>query len=322
VVFPSGLPTTPYRQGFDEAGGAEARGVAWSDMLIVDAHQHFWDPSRTEYPWLPRNYPELEKKFDFPDLAPHLAAAGVSATVLVQSADNWADTEFMFEVAGRHPEVAGVVAWAPLDDPPTAARLLEDLSKRERFCGVRNLIHDREDPDWVLRPDVSEGLGLLEAAGVPFDYVAVLPRHLEHVPTLCERFGRLRVVIDHLAKPPVGTTRLGPWKSLMSRAASSSNVFAKVSGLYPLERGSQASRDDLRPFFDHAVDVFGPSRLMFGSDWPICEVAGGYQAVVGTLLSLIRELDEQSQTLMLSATAKEFYHLRLPGDASPASNRP
>ncbi len=281
-------------------------------MALVDAHQHFWDPSRVEYAWLPVNYPELDKPFGFSDLAPHLAAVGADATVLVQSADNWADTEFMFEVAEAHREVAGVVAWAPLDDPHTAARLLEELSKRDRFCGIRNLIHDREDPDWVLRPDVSEGLGLLESAGVPFDYVAVLPRHLEHVPTLCERFPALRIVIDHLAKPPVGTGQLEPWKSLIARAAHSNNVYAKVSGLYP-PAGSPvpASSDDVRPVFDHALSVFGPNRLMFGSDWPVCEVAGGYEAVAGTLLSLISELDQPSQAALLSGTAVEFYGLRL-----------
>lgn len=285
-------------------------------MLIVDAHQHFWDPSRVEYPWLARNYPQLDKQFGFDDLAPHLAAAGVSATVLVQSADSWADTEFMFEVASAHSEVAGVVAWVPLDDPPAAAQLLEELSKRELFCGIRNLIHDREDPDWVLRPDVDEGLSLLESSGLPFDYVAVLPRHLEHVPTLCERHPALRVVIDHLAKPPVGAGPMEPWKSLIERAGQSGNVYAKVSGLYPPPgRPVPAKRDDLRPVFDHALSVFGPDRLMFGSDWPVCEVAGGYEGVVGALLSLISELDERSRTAVVSGTAKDFYRLRLPGEA-------
>jgi len=292
-------------------------------VAIVDAHQHFWDPRRVEYPWLAPKFPELNKHFGFEDLSPHLAAVGVGATVLVQSADNWADTEFMFSVAGAHEQVAGVVAWVPLDEPERAAVLLDELSRRERFCGVRNLIHDREDPDWVLRPEVLEGLGLLESAGVPFDYVAVLPRHLEHVPTLCERFPRLRLVIDHLGKPPLGSGELGPWRSLIARAASSTNVFAKVSGLYPEPgRPVPASTQDLRPVLEHALAVFGPDRLMFGSDWPICELAGGYRAVATTLLTLFSELDGRERQALVSGTAVMFYGLRLAGQEAEEAAKP
>jgi L-fuconolactonase len=238
----------------------------------------------------------------------------VGATVLVQSADDWADTEYMFEVANAHKEIAGVVAWVPLDDARCADALLGRLAEQPRFCGIRNLIHDRDDPDWVLRPDVSEGLALLEDANVPFDFVAVLPRHLEHVPVLSQRFPRLRLVIDHLAKPPVGAPGIKEWSALIDRAASYPNVFAKVSGLYPLQgRAAPATKEELRPILDVALQAFGPARLMFGSDWPICETAGGYEAVVGTLVSLIGELDQDDRGQILSRTAVGVYNLKIPG---------
>lgn len=294
-------------------GGAVAVAAlgGYAPVVVVDAHQHFWDPARVSYPWLAPYYPELDRSYGFADLEPHLAAGGVDATVLVQSADSLADDELMFEIAAAHREIAGIVAWVPVDDAEQAAALLDRLSGFRRVVGVRTLIHNQPDPDWVLRPAVGEGLELLSARNLPFDYVAVLPRHLEHVPVLCERHPNLRIVIDHLAKPPIGRDLEG-WSRLLARAAASPNVHAKVSGLYPAEGDRAPWRlDDLRPAFETALRLFGPSRLMFGSDWPICEVAGGYEAVAGALFSLIDELDEPARAALRGETAARFYGLEL-----------
>jgi len=281
-------------------------------MVVIDAHQHFWDPERVSYPWLARGYPSLDRRFGFEHLAPLMAVSGVQATVLVQSADNAADTEAMFHIADCHREIAGVVGWVPLDRPAAAEAMLGRWAEHNRFCGIRNLIHDQVDPDWVIRPEVLDGLALLERARVPFDLVAVLPRHLEHIPTICERLPELRLVIDHLGKPPVGGRDGGPWWDLIARAAASPNVFAKVSGLYP--SAADAGRwevEDLRPFLERAMEVFGPDRLMFGSDWPICEVAGGYERVTSALLSLVAELDLPARAAVLGGAALQFYGLSL-----------
>lgn len=278
-------------------------------VVVVDAHQHFWDPARVRYPWLAPYYPELDRNFGFADLAPHLDAQGVDATVLVQSADSLEDDEAMFEIAGAHGEIAGIVAWVPIEDPDRAESLLDRFSGIHRLVGVRTLIHNQPDPDWVLQPSVAAGLELLARRNLPFDYVAVLPRHLEHVPTLCERHPELRLVIDHLAKPPIGAD-LETWAALMERAAASPNVYAKVSGLYPAA-GDRVpwSLADLRPAFERALSLFGPSRLMFGSDWPICEVAGGYETVTGALFALIDELDEPARAALYGETAVRCYGL-------------
>jgi L-fuconolactonase len=231
----------------------------------------------------------------------------VDATVLVQSADSAEDTNFMFEVAQQHAEIAGVVAWVPLDQPATTEKMMEDLVTRERFCGIRNLIHEREDPDWVVSNPVAASLRILEKAHIPFDLVAVLPRHLEHVPVLCERHPELRIVIDHLSKPPIRSRER--WAREMAIAAQSPNVYAKVSGLYPSEGPRAWTIEDLKPIVNCALELFGANRLMWGSDWPICEVAGGYAAVNGALFSLFDNLDKLDKEAVLGGTATNFYRL-------------
>ena len=175
--------------------------------MVIDAHLHLWDTGRLRYEWLRR--PEnaaINRTFGFADFKARAEAAGVDQAVLVQADDSAADTEAMFEVAAAHREIAGVVAWVPLDRPAEAAERLDELARRPAFAGIRTLIHDQADPDWLLRPDVGEGLALLEQRGVPFDVIAVLPRHLSHVPVLSERYPALRMVLDHLAHPPLGGT--------------------------------------------------------------------------------------------------------------------
>jgi L-fuconolactonase len=277
--------------------------------MIIDAHQHVWDLDRSPYPWLGPQVPAWNRTFTFEEVRPQLARNGVAATVLVQSDDHDGDTELMLEVAAHHPEVVAVVAYVPLDRPEQAARRLEELQRDDRVVGVRNLIHDRPDPDWILRPEVDEGLSVLEAAGATFDYVAVLPRHLEHVPTLVERHPDLRIVIDHLSKPPIGAPDVEPWWSLIAAAAEGPLVHAKVSGLYPGEAPATWTADAVRPFVDRALEVFGPERLMYGGDWPISVTAGGYDRVIAGLADVLAGLAEDEQEQLWSGTARRFYRI-------------
>jgi L-fuconolactonase len=270
--------------------------------VIIDAHQHVWDLDRAAYPWLGPETPVWNRTFTFGELKPQLARNGITGTVLVQSADNDDDTELMLAVADEHAEVAGIVVYVPLDRPDEAATRLTQLRKDPRVVGVRNLIHNQPDPDWILRPEVDEGLSVLEQAGVTFDYVAVLPRHLEHVPTLVERHPHLQIVIDHLAKPPVGSADTEPWWSLIAAAAASPSVFGKLSGLY----GEPAA---LQPFVDRALEVFGPGRLMYGGDWPISVASGGYDVVFEGLMETLSGLTEAERSAVLAGTAQRFYRL-------------
>ena len=278
-------------------------------MTTIDSHQHLWDPGAVEYPWLGPQHSPIDGVMAFDELRPQLRAAGVDATVLVQSADNDADTDAMVAAADDNPEIAAIVAYVPLDDPERAASRLAELRRDSRIVGVRNLIHDIPDPDWLLGPAVDRGLGVLEDADVSFDLVAVLPRHLENLATISERHPRLRIALDHLAKPPIGGDA-GTWWSLIETAAQNPLVSAKVSGLYS-STGAMGdwTLDGIRPFFDRALDVFGPERLMYGGDWPISVLAGGYGRVWDALSALFDELPARDRDRIRGGTATEFYRL-------------
>jgi L-fuconolactonase len=276
----------------------------------IDAHVHVWDLDRADYPWLAREPASVNRSFDLDELLPDLHKASIDGVILVQAADNPDDTATMFATAATHAQVRGIVAWAPLDRPEDAAVALAALQKDPLFVGVRTLIHDLPDPDWLLRTDVDESLGMLEAAGIPFDIVAVLPRHLEIIPLISERHPDLRMVIDHLAKPPIGLQSREPWTSLISEAARNPNVFGKVSGLYAAGADPAGwTVDGIRPFFEHALEVFGPARLMYGGDWPMSIPAGGYERVWAGLRELFDDLDDAGRDRLLGGTAIDFYGL-------------
>ncbi|MFC4010371.1 amidohydrolase family protein [Nonomuraea purpurea] len=276
-------------------------------MTVVDAHQHFWNVETGSYPWLTPEHGPIFRTFEPEELLPQLAAAGVGRTVLVQAMDSYADTDAMLAQADAHDVIGAVVGWVPLERPGEAAGALERYRRHPRFAGVRHLIHDEPDPDWVLREPVIEGLKLLAAAGLPFDVVAVLPRHLEHVPVLAERVPGLRMVIDHLAKPPIKEKGWEPWASLLARAAEVPGVHAKVSGLNTAADAETWTAEDLRPYVEHALEVFGPGRLMFGSDWPVALLAGDYAKVWRETGALLSGLSAADRADVLGGTATRFY---------------
>jgi L-fuconolactonase len=275
--------------------------------MIIDAHQHVWDLDRARYDWLSAAHGPIFRTVTEVEVLPELRACGVDGVVLVQAADNAEDTALMLETATSHPEVVAVVAYLPLEDPAETAARLPALADDPLVVGIRNLIHDRPDPDFLLRPEVRQSLGLLAAAGLAFDVVSVLPRHLEHVPVLAAEHPDLRLVIDHLSKPPIGSQVLEPWRTLLARAAEHPNVYAKVSGLYPSHDMTDWSTDTLRPVVAHAVEQFGPDRLMYGGDWPVSVLAGGYTAVWAGLHPLIAELGPEASRAVLGDTAVAVY---------------
>ncbi|WP_349897517.1 amidohydrolase family protein [Parafrigoribacterium soli] len=275
---------------------------------VLDTHQHVWDLSRAEYSWLGPDAGELNRTIAFDELKPSLKRAGIHGTVLVESADNAEDTDLMFDTAAHNPEVVAIVAFVPLDRPAEAAVALERLRESTLTVGIRNLIHNQADPEWLLGREVSQSLGMLEDAGLTFDLVSVLPRHLELVPILSERFPRLRMVIDHLSKPPIGLDSTQPWWDLIAAAAENPLVYGKVSGLYAATANPEAwTVDAVRPYVDHAMDVFGARRLMYGGDWPISLTAGGYDRVWEGLTRIFDGFSADERTAILGATGVEFY---------------
>ncbi|MBL8132783.1 MAG: amidohydrolase family protein [Anaerolineae bacterium] len=281
--------------------------------MIIDAHQHFWNLEKVSYPWLVPEYGPIYRTFEAPELIPQLRAAGVDKTVLVQSMDSVEDTQYMLNVAAQNDWVAGVVGWVPLLDPDEAVRQLEHYKATTPiFKGMRHLIHTEVDPDWVVQDRVIESLKILAGYGYSFDVVAVFPNHLRHVPTLSEKIPNLRMVIDHLAKPPYpDAAGMALWREQFAAAAQNPNVFAKISGLNTAVGKADWTADDILPAIDYAVEHFGAQRLMFGGDWPVAILAGDYAKVVTESKAALGHLSPAGQDAIWSGTANRFYRLGL-----------
>lgn len=277
---------------------------------ILDAHTHIWARESGEYSWITPDLALLDRDFGLDDLTPEVAALGVDRFVLVQAADTTGDTDRMLAEASTHPAVAGVVAWLPLAGPGLEKALADRLATG-KVVGVRALIHDMADTEWVLRDDVAAGLDRVADAGLAFDFVTGGPAALGLVPTLAARHPSLRIVIDHLGKPPIGgdASALADWRTLLRAAAGSPNVAAKLSGLASAVGAPDSwTAATLRPVVAEAVDAFGPDRLMYGGDWPVCLLAGGYTR---TFEGLHAVLDVSGSELgrIHSGTATEWYRL-------------
>ncbi|PPS91343.1 amidohydrolase family protein [Streptomyces sp. MH60] len=281
-------------------------------MTVVDAHLHVWDPGAAAYNWLGPAMAPVDRAMRFHEARPALRTAEVTAAVLVQAADNDADTEHMLAIAAANPEVVGVVAWVPLDDPDRVAARLRALRRDPHVVGVRTLLHERSDPQWITGPDAGAGLALLAEAGLPFDYSTTSPAALRHLPELAVRHPTLRLVVDHLGKPPVGGGRedRAEWRRLIAAAAKHPGVHAKVSGLYSASGPLGAwSTDQVRPFVEDALELFGPERLMYGGDWPVSLLAGGYARTWESVCALLAPLPPDDRAAVLGVTAARFYRL-------------
>ena len=281
-------------------------------MVRVDTHQHFWNLDEVAYPWLVPAYGPIYRNFAPGELAPQLAACGVDKTVIVQAMDSYADCDSMLAIAAAHDWVAGVVGWVPIHDPAETDRKLDEYALNPYFKGMRHLIHEESNGDWVLQKQVIEGLQLLADRGLTFDVVAVFPNHLKHVPALSEQVPDLKMVIDHLAKPPLDESERETWRAQMAAAAENPKVFAKVSGLNTATSDFENwTYEDIKPHIDFAIEQFGVDRLMFGSDWPVAVLAGDYAKVWNETKRAIADLSAGEQDAVLGGTANQFYGLGL-----------
>ena len=281
-------------------------------MLKIDTHQHFWNLDEVAYSWLVPEYGPIFREFAPAELEPQLAAAGIDKTVIVQSANSYADADSMLAIAESRDWVAGVVGWLPIHDPAETAKKLDDYGANPYFKGIRHLIHDEPNPDWVVQKQVFEGLQILADRSLTFDVVAVFPNHLKHVPTLAEKVPNLKMVIDHLAKPPLGEEDRATWRQQMTAAAESPNVYAKISGLNTVTPDFENwTWEDIKPLIDFAIETFGPDRLMFGSDWPVAVLAGDYAKVWAETNKCLADLPNEEKDAILGATANSFYGLNL-----------
>jgi L-fuconolactonase len=275
---------------------------------MIDSHHHFWNPALIPQPWMTAEHAAIDRAFEPADLEPLLEPAGVTQTVVVQSAARDDDTDYLFELVADVASVGGVVAWVRLDDAAAARARLGELASRPKLRGVRHLVHQEDDAHWILRPNVQEGLEALAEAGLVLEVPAVFPDHLGDVPELARRHPTLTIVIDHLAKPPLGMPAMARWEEELAAAAAHPNVHAKVSGLNTVAPPDWGP-DDLAPAVAAALDAFGPARLMLGSDWPVALLNGGYVDVVERTARAVRDVAGSDANVVLSETASRLYRL-------------
>ena len=272
--------------------------------MIIDAHHHVWRLSRGDYDW-PTPGMAIHRDYGLDDL--NRVRGDVSATILVQTTSTDAETDFMLAVAASSAGlVRGVVGWTDLRAPGAAARI-GMLASRPPLVGLRPMLQNLLDPAWILRDDVSPGLDAMTRSGLTLDLL-ILPHQLALVPILADAHPALPMVIDHAAKPRVAAGLFQPWADDIARAARAPNVFCKLSGLVT-EASTDWAVEHLCPYVDHLLAVFGPERLMWGSDWPVVELAGGYGAWIQATGRLLDGLDPGSRALIRGGAARSFYRL-------------
>lgn len=277
---------------------------------VVDAHQHFWDPDRIDYPWMTDEIAAIRRRYGPDDLEPILARLRIERTILVQADSSTAETEDLLRTAGLTAFVAGVVGWVDLTlgTVDEAIRALQAGSGGRKLVGFRHDVRGEPDPEWLLRPDVRRGLGSIGGAGLSFDLL-IGSRELPAAVTICRALPHVRFVVDHLADPPIRDSTLEPWASLIRPLGDLPNVWCKVSGLVTRADRAGWRIADLEPYVRHALQVFGTGRLMFGSDWPICLLAASYEQVHDAARIALGESTDTEMAAILGGNAVAAYAL-------------
>lgn len=281
--------------------------------MIADTHIHVWDLEQAAYAWLKGNISILNRTYAVEELEPARQAAGITTGVLVQAANNFEDTDWMLAVAAKTDWITGVVGWLPLTDPAATQKALEEkYGHHPLFKGVRHLIHDEADPEWLLQPAVLESLQLLAQRNIPYDVVGVLPVHIKTALRVAEKVPELRMVFDHLNQPPVSTKeKFGAWGELMKTAAGHPNFYAKISGLGTASGDPENwTASAIQPYVEFVLEQFGVDRCFCGGDWPISLLAGSYAKtwnIYREVIDLLASNTEKEQ--LLYSNAKRFYSL-------------
>lgn len=278
--------------------------------MIVDAHHHVWDPSRADYPWMTDELASIRRLFTPDDLAPLLVANHVDATILVQTRSSVDETREFLATAAATPFIRGVVGWVNLTDPAVGDTIaaLRDGPGGERLVGIRHQVHDEPDPDWLLREDVGRGIRAVSDAGLAYDLL-VRTRELPAALALARRESGTRFVIDHIAKPSIRNGEVQPWADRIGAFASLEHVACKVSGMVTEADWRHWRPSDLAPYVDQVLGVFGPRRLLFGSDWPVCLLAATYDQVISAAREALRALSPTDEAAVFGGTATDVYRL-------------
>ena len=275
--------------------------------LIVDSHQHFWQVGRFDYPWMTPEVDLLCQDYLPAVLEPVLRRNQVARTILVQASNSIEETRWLLQLADENPFIAGVVGWVDLQSNNVRSQL-DEFAARPKFKGVRHLVESEPADNWLAQPRVIHGLRELSSRGLSYDLL-VHTRHLKHARTAIAECPELRFVINHLAKPPIARGEIDEWARELKPLAATANVWCKLSGLVTEAVRTNLRVEDFIPYVDKALEYFGPRRIMFGSDWPVCLLAASYEQVLEIFQALLTELNDEDRDLIFSKNASQFYRI-------------
>ncbi len=273
----------------------------------IDAHHHLWRYAKEEYGWISDDMGVLARDFLPEDLRRELLASGIHGSIAVQARQTLEETSWLLRLADENDFIRGVVGWAPLASPEFAA-VLDRLQESEKLKGLRHMIQDEPDDDFMHRPEFNAGVALLKQYGLVYD-ILIFERHLPAAISFVDRHPAQAFVLDHIAKPRIRDRELEPWRTNIRELARRENVYCKVSGMVTEANWRNWRPADLQPYFDVVLQAFGPKRLMAGSDWPVCLLATTYQAWFSTVEDFIRPLSLAEREMILGGVASDVYSL-------------
>lgn len=277
--------------------------------MHIDAHQHFWIYNPAEYEWIDESMALLRRDFLPEDLRPELENSRFQGSIAVQARQTIEETRWLLELAERSSTILGVIGWVDLCSPECRSQL-ETFSKNSKLVGIRHIVQSEPDDRFLMRPNFLEGITLLEEFDLTYD-ILIYTRHLPVVAEFVQRFPRQRFVLDHLAKPRIKSREIESWAAGIRRLAGFPNVFCKLSGLVTEADWRHWKQKDIAPYLDVAFEAFGPSRLMIGSDWPVCLVAGSYSRALDVVRNYLHDHPAETRDAVLGGNAQRFWRLKI-----------
>jgi L-fuconolactonase len=275
----------------------------------IDAHHHLWDYQADEYPWMSQQMDRLRRDFSIDDLQALARECNVAGTVAVQARQMLAETDWLLSIAERSDLISGVVGWVPLTDHDVE-RHLNAFCKRSKLKGVRHVLHDEPDPNYMLRADFNTGIRLLERYGLRYDLL-IFAEHLPQTIQFVDKHPNQLFIVDHIAKPPIASGDIERWGRELHALSERPNVFCKVSGMVTEADWSSWTETQLKPYFDTVLSAFGPSRMMFGSDWPVLTLGSTYGRWIDTVTQMLTSLSDEEAKDVMHRTAARVYGLSL-----------
>jgi L-fuconolactonase len=280
------------------------------NLMHIDAHQHFWMYSPTEFEWIDDSMASLRRDFLPEHLKPEIESNNFQGSVAVQARQTLEETRWLLELAERSPWILGVVGWVDLRSPAIWAQL-NVLARNPKLIGIRHIVQSEPDDRYLLQPDFLRGIAALEEVDLAYD-ILIYARHLAIAAEFVELFPRQRFVLDHLAKPPIKSGNIDSWAHGISRLAEFPNVVCKLSGLVTEADWQHWKPEQIIPFLDVAFESFGPDRLMIGSDWPVCLVAASYARALGVVKSYLLQKKPECLDRVFGGNAQRFWRLPEP----------